>query len=126
MRISDWSSDVCSSDLIRPSPPSDLRRSSAANFIGRWLGSAGACKYSIEDHDPDDDPGHDSEDRKQSQKDRAHGPPPIVRVHWTLHIHARVTAAAARRLHLGVSDESAPKEKAIGRETCRERVCQYG
>src|SRR3546814_19580077 len=38
MRISDWSSDVCSSDLARPAPRSRSRRRGCPSSIqGRWF-----------------------------------------------------------------------------------------
>src|SRR3546814_2771002 len=43
MRISDWSSDVCSSDLIRICPPLELRSSSRSIFRPFWRREGKSC-----------------------------------------------------------------------------------
>src|SRR3546814_5722482 len=84
MRISDWSSDVCSSDLLSPDggdpPPSDAN--------DRLLS---------DDRDQSLSDGSDVEDRghQDDDDDRQYDP------------------------------EDADKQHEIGRESGRERVCQY-
>src|SRR3546814_7171761 len=47
MRISDWSSDVCSSDLSAPAPPPgpDARRAAGRRRVRSAKGRAGSCGW---------------------------------------------------------------------------------
>src|SRR3546814_15950024 len=98
MRISDWSSDVCSSDLAegsRPSghraqrlPPAELRRAGEPRGERTWSLLQNACRDGW----------------------RREHPPGLIRC--GVGMLARVASAP-------------PRGAEIGRETCRERVCQY-
>src|SRR3546814_6047521 len=48
MRISDWSSDVCSSDLVNPMRPSDRRHEPSAGLVADLLAAAKAGLASLE------------------------------------------------------------------------------
>src|SRR3546814_7024996 len=55
MRISDWSSDVCSSDLNRPSADALMMRAGYAvtgRPIGLWLGEEGVGARAVRGHSP--------------------------------------------------------------------------
>src|SRR3546814_15486835 len=108
MRISDWSSDVCSSDLRAPATPEDLAHHNCLNFthrthwntwplttLPRGIKAAGTL-------------GADQGDMLMQLALHGAG---IVRL-AEFHIHAEL---AAGRL--------VPE---IGRASCRERVGQYG
>src|SRR3546814_12563194 len=118
MRISDWSSDVCSSDLLPPAdelvlvsglPPiraKKLRYYEDYNFRSRvaaapMLAEKGYC-------------------------DR----PPARTDDWTGQVRgtdARLAAAADRELGLDDGDEEGglQQQRQIGSASCRERVWQY-
>src|SRR3546814_14464634 len=112
MRISDWSSDVCSSDLLRQTfRPGDAARDRAAE---REYDPAFDL---LTDQIGVDDP---------PAIDRAEDPVDIdalilVDRDFGKHRHHRacrlVDGAALRHL--------ARKRRTIGRESCRDRVCQY-
>src|SRR3546814_10608952 len=97
MRISDWSSDVCSSDLYRAARHWQGLR--AAQRRGQALSLAGEVlqqRYVI-----------------------GHAPPDIVQRHALIE-SMRIIAA---RFAEGAAGTVAGHE--IGRASCRERVCQY-
>src|SRR3546814_12201541 len=97
MRISDWSSDVCSSDLPFAEPPS------SDDFSSRKLGLQWQWN-----HNPDDG--------KWSLKER----PGFLRLHAT---QADGIWTARNTL---TQKAQGPKMRAeIGRASCRERVCPY-
>src|SRR3546814_13801879 len=106
LRISDWSSDVCSSDLHETPPQPDQRRQAddpgqyhirpvhgtalsearAMTAITTVAGSACKCRSRMADHD-------------------------AIELEFFRHIGAQL-------IRLGTGDQ-------IGRASCRERVCQY-
>src|SRR3546814_14976297 len=113
MRMSDWSSDVCSSDLLVPSvvllnPPFSRSQGRARDRHAalRHLRSAllrlapgGRCAVILPDRIETED------------------------ADW---LHA--TAGAHARLHLDLPPDAYAKHgtgQEIGRASCRERVCQY-
>src|SRR3546814_6465603 len=108
MRISDWSSDVCSSDLSLPRD-ADIRRELARNLIAQAqakLDARQAMADAAFGHVLKGDLGFG--DRL---KDQPLGDPLVI------------AALDPRRDVALVRQEQRPLE--IGRESCRERVCQY-
>src|SRR3546814_6628978 len=96
MRISDWSSDVCSSDLL------DLR-----DFCGHFGDALEHRKAKL--------------GMAHLAAAKAHGHLDLVafaqKVEHLLHLHVEVVIVDIRT-HLDLLDQ-------IGRASCRERVCQY-
>src|SRR3546814_5582181 len=94
MRISDWSSDVCSSDLIEYAPFNDPDNGRSALLVEcgqHWARSAGevaldTALYFLKALDVID--------------------PAFAEAHLTV--------------------RQPPRQRKIGRASCRERVCQYG
>src|SRR3546814_19779685 len=97
MRISDWSSDVCSSDLVAAPARDDDRRGIGAGTIAQ----------------------RDREMRRVGEDDGRLGHRLARRSAQNL-----VRALALRLLEFGGAVGLAHLE--IGRASCRERVCQYG
>src|SRR3546814_19391333 len=111
MRISDWSSDVCSSDLIAPERRCDrgigkAKRAAGGDRGGRVLSvvrplEVGPVRLTPEDTAIDMEPAVD-------------------------HLHAVARAAGGRHLgQLGADVAGDPAGLEIGRASCREKVCQY-
>src|SRR3546814_12899687 len=96
MRISDWSSDVCSSDLrafaLAPPP---------AKAGGGWEGVPTVC----------DDPNGT--------------PPQPVRPASTAGVRSSAREPVARKRVSSPPAFAGEGAKEIGRASCRERVCQY-
>src|SRR3546814_2501150 len=108
MRISDWSSDVCSSDLVA------LRSDRRARGIPRaWLEEVVELVF---DSHPDGVVGRcvRREAAWRGADDRAVAGRSVGRLRPAapLDLHAVATSGARNRV-------------AIGRASCRERVCQY-
>src|SRR3546814_13876506 len=104
MRISDWSSDVCSSDLII-SPDAFL------TSAGIWqLVCAGGITIFLV-----------TRFATVAGGSQSHSPPPnsraLLLVHHTM--SPPLSPAPSPR-------SIPPKAQEIGRASCRERVCQYG
>src|SRR3546814_11924627 len=102
MRISDWSSDVCSSDLFRGAPRQQLRLGSDAPFpfyrgpvIGLEAREGGIGRTA---------------ERPEQRAERE---------------QRRNTDEPALALRHSCPPVSYPFAHAIGRAFCRERVCQY-
>src|SRR3546814_2178370 len=101
MRISDWSSDVCSSDLVQRHWDAPFQRL----FIAVWHGSvmATATEHLA---------------KLAVLIDAENMSPKIVS--GLFKEIATIGEASVRRIY---GDFSAPRQ--IGRASCRERVCQY-
>src|SRR3546814_16732105 len=108
MRISDWSSDVCSSDLRDP------QRSAEAMTADGWLrtGDLG----DIDELGRLRITGRAKEQFKTS-KGKYVAPAPIENL---LGANSRIEAVC-----VAGADYAQPFALQIGRATCRERVCQY-
>src|SRR3546814_7534965 len=109
MRISDWSSDVCSSDLRRLS-----LTEAGSNYLE-------ACQRILPEID-------EAEAAAASQRIKATG---LLRMNVPLSFGSRFVAPLIPefsrrhpevRVELGLSDAQLDQ---IGRASCRERVCQY-
>src|SRR3546814_9839845 len=110
MRISDWSSDVCSSDLlcqIRPTPPErgDSRNSQPSEIADLPQAKVTRMSPCYVRH-------HLSLNRRLQ---------PAVRQGQFL--HSSQTSAGHRRRKIGRYSFAIVGKS--GRETCRERVCKY-
>src|SRR3546814_4077767 len=106
MRISDWSSDVCSSDLTFLSPKQTLGRKAREALIAFWLPSGGrvlsrgdGCSTSTM-----------TPRSKGISREREHCPSVL---------------AGGRDLRRQSHDALRPGPAEIGRASWRERVCQY-
>src|SRR3546814_15589553 len=106
MRISDWSSDVCSSDLILFVPTG----SSNGNYTVSWSTVSGATRYRL---DEKVETGSWSQILEGSATD--------------LEFYARAPGSYSYRVRAcGTTDvNSCSSFPPIGRAACRERVCQY-
>src|SRR3546814_9655016 len=108
MRISDWSTDVCSSDLERTAGVEDHRAADAALFeprLGRFI-----------------DFGAGDEVRRQQHI--------VERARRIAAVGAGDEIAVEQRqrqtrLETANADAAALSAVEIGRASCRERVCQY-
>src|SRR3546814_15127388 len=109
MRISDWSSDVCSSDLHLARGPADTRQNARLR--------AGTADFEL------------ALDRSAAAED------PLLRIQGT-GIRTPITISYGRSAlapealppgfsHLRTLPRSAGPFREIGRASCRERVCQY-
>src|SRR3546814_9922321 len=107
MRISDWSSDVCSSDLGRPAARQDGR--AAARGIG------GAVEHRF-DH-------FDAVRRRDRRGERFGGEIADIMVGET--IAPRPAAGEVEQGKAFAEQQFARLVGKIGRASCRERVCQY-
>src|SRR3546814_10998608 len=97
MRISDWSSDVCSSDLLeRSPPPAEDQRSIKASMAG-WE----AVTRSLEGSGP-----------IAGRLRPGRGCRSTAAINYTWHFSDLVKLRG-------------PRARKIGRASCRERVCQY-
>src|SRR3546814_5305362 len=106
MRISDWSSDVCSSDLLRPDPEGVIRALRSIGFAS--VATDGDC------------------DVEQMAGQPLH----VVQrrhVHAPLEIDVRAAHLwqADSRGRYAVRAQDVRVGREIGRASCRERVCQY-
>src|SRR3546814_15277081 len=106
MRISDWSSDVCSSDLPEIKPPAATPEPQASPIR--------------------DDPGLRS---LNPPRMRSVSPPArLPRLPKVAALPAEIAAAPGENPNMGSSQSAAfPRacDIQIGRASCRERVCQY-
>src|SRR3546814_13889437 len=98
MRISDWSSDVCSSDLVHPLPMLSLENAFSAEDVEKFLQSVRGLL------------GKTPADRLVISAE-----PKIDGLSLSLRYENGELVSAATR---GAGEE-------IGRASCRERVCQY-
>src|SRR3546814_13650081 len=113
MRISDWSSDVCSSDLHACARPARHRRQRGAGPTHR------AAAYSCSSGSPI----AFAACARQSRAERVNALAelPICVGRFCVHIFERLRAPAAG----GFVPPLAVVIEEIGRASCRERVCQY-
>src|SRR3546814_13266362 len=107
MRISDWSSDVCSSDLTRQGSAVE-RREGAATRNRRRIHPAATC--GSQEQAPQRLTGNELM-RKSTL---------LCAVSLAAVL---ASPAVAQELTIGISAE--PSALEIGRASCRERVCQY-
>src|SRR3546814_12914489 len=116
MRISDWSSDVCSSDLPPPPPP-PARRLQAAGSADR---GRGAASFDL----PADPP-----DARAQRLERLPGllvdRQEAGGLEEAQQRFARIGVVGGPGQHLLQAFAHALVEVEIGRASCRERVCQY-
>src|SRR3546814_11435552 len=116
MRISDWSSDVCSSDLLKTQVIiPELRRRFAGLPIVNVTGvraeeSATRARLAIAD-----------KDKKSTPSQPLWNWRPIL--HWKLHDVLDTISRAGQPLHRAYTEFGTTR--AIGRASCRERVCKY-
>src|SRR3546814_12070748 len=115
MRISDWSSDVCSSDLHSPSLPAALR-ARAERLAGRRLTREGVLVVTANRFRSQERNRVDALERLVALLCKAAVPPTPRR--------ATRTPASARRERLE-SKVRRGEVQEIGRASCTERVCQY-
>src|SRR3546814_15089618 len=108
MRISDWSSDVCSSDLVVQSILSDFSTFCGLKF-GFRTGTAERTRRMDEHRQTGDESGDDTNDRQ-------HGGIQVIA--RTSRIMRSLSAHAPGLSLGGIAAEE------IGRAWCRERVCQ--
>src|SRR3546814_9622375 len=100
MRISDWSSDVCSSDLVFIVDPGGVEN---VNLLSEQV----TCS-------------NDGQDRWNNTKLRdSHGP-------LYLPLEGRLSHAIRKRSPDAPLHRLSGENKEIGRASCRERVFQYG
>src|SRR3546814_14245076 len=112
MRISDWSSDVCSSDLLRFDAVEGF-------WIRRPWTSSERCAPALQPAPETADAGAESDVDKAPE---VAGPPPPVPVESQTVGIAQFSAPDGRRtLRRGRRPSSAK----IGRGSCRERGCTY-
>src|SRR3546814_20204819 len=114
MRISDWSSDVCSSDLdkplmiTRPVDPEAIVDTHGYLSACEWLDAANAPAIAAESTRVLADP--ESVARLQ---------------HWVRYYFGDTApGAATTRFHAAI-ETLMDRWEQIGRASCRERVCQY-
>src|SRR3546814_17463471 len=107
MRISDWSSDVCSSDLLETDRPAEAVE--AAGYADRRTG------------------GH----RDAGRDDRAGDV--VLQLHAVdgdamaqVHVEGRRDGGRAPQQVVGLVEGQPAPVAQIGRASCREGVCQYG
>src|SRR3546814_12428425 len=111
MRISDWSSDVCSSDLcIGAEPQESDRRSRHVRRSGQNLGN----RDRVEDQLGAEDPEHEAQIADAIDDERLDRGGLGARL-----LEPETAPQIARQPH------AFPAEEQIGRASRRERVCQY-
>src|SRR3546814_21102986 len=108
MRISDWSSDVCSSDLAGKALPADADQRLRDRTAERVAGAG-----------QDDDVGGELLDRDLHREREVIGRENLMAESIIPHI-GRIAGEAAPDMAADVD------QRQIGRASCRERECQYG
>src|SRR3546814_13766854 len=103
MRISDWSSDVCSSDLARD-PAGDRPHRAVRRGQGRLPGDGGGRAF--------------RQDRDRGLKRVA---PPAAKSRGNVDILAETAILSG----IMIEEDIGHAEGQIGRASCRERVCRY-
>src|SRR3546814_17017991 len=110
MRISDWSSDVCSSDLVVAVRLVELEH--------RELGVVAGGEALVPEHPPDLEHPLEAADREALQVELGRDPQEEVEVE-------RVVVGGERAGQRATGDRVQRRRLEIGRASCRERVCQY-
>src|SRR3546814_12079444 len=109
MRISDWSSDVCSSDLYRSNPLwSEVRILSVRCRWWKW-----------------DRCDNYQRQRLELSGRNSHASWPRLCCRWTPLLSPAGRTAQFDRICYGSAYEAVATAKQIGRASCRERVGQY-
>src|SRR3546814_15160991 len=101
MRISDWSSDVCSSDLLGDGTGAGKGRQVAAIILDQWLRGR----------------------RKHTSISKTETPPEDARRDWTAVGGLALDIQHLNQWSLGSAVCAAEVE--LGRVACRDGVCQY-
>src|SRR3546814_19991330 len=115
MRISDWSSDVCSSDLFALGKPKQLGNRRARQLVPAWAGIPAIPGLKILDRIVEiliDLPGR-------------HGFHPDIAFGQVIEKRTSIEAMVRNHHGIVISLRQEIRELEIGRASCRERVCQY-
>src|SRR3546814_14453892 len=129
MRISDWSSDVCSSDLLRQPPPGPRRRPALATA------EAATCRHldHADLHPRAERAAEGAGPAEPSASRRLAEAGNLSPIFWLTRLIGMTSFRSARGRGLvpgivsGVLSQAFTSRAGgkIGRASCRERVCQY-